>query len=87
MLNELISPTSDGPGLVCVMLSRTALIQLIDLLKDAIGDYRVIRNILIRDLKLCIMTDLEVIKKSGGHPRVQEYADLLYKLEELEADK
>ena len=76
-MTELIAPNSNRPGIIPVYFSRMQLLRLIELLKDCTGDDAVIRNIILRDLKLCLMLDIEAIPDSD---RVGAYQELLKKL-------
>ncbi len=60
-MTELIAPNSTRPGIIPVYFSRTQLLRLIEILKDCTGDDAVIRNIILRDLKMCLMLDIEAI--------------------------
>lgn len=79
---DLISPTSQRPGIIPVYFSRSDLQRLIDILKNSKGDDLVLRNQIARDLFICISEDLEAIKNTG-HPRYNEYINLYNKLAKI----
>lgn len=78
-MTELIAPNSNRPGIIPVYFSRVQLLRLLELLKDCKGDDAVIRHIILRDLKICLMLDIEAIPNSS---QVGKYQELLNKLNE-----
>jgi hypothetical protein len=77
-MKEIMSPSTARPGIIPINFSRTQLFRLIEILKDADGDDAVIRNIIIRDLKLCLGFDISACVACGQSALL--YQELLFQL-------
>lgn len=78
-MKEIMSPSTAREGIIPINFSRGQLFRLIEILKDAEGDDAVIRNIIVRDLKLCL--ELDIFEESNSQRSGELYRELLLQLE------